>query len=233
MTFWTLVQAQWWDVRRNPMILMFTATIVGVAAVMSLMASAEAFEMVSGMMLVMSVYFVGYNLPSFTIAEEKEKRTLEALMLTPVRPLQIVAAKALLAVVLCLVAAGAILLIFGKAPANPGLLVLAYLLAMSWAISLGTLVGLVMPDLKSVGNVGTPFLLILLFATTLPWSLFQPTVWAVQTWLPTRPLVELIQAGYTGREVPVLQDVAVMAAYTGLLLWICARRLKQFTLGAR
>lgn len=42
--------------------------------------------------LIMSAYMVGMHIPLVWLSEERQNRTLEVLLLTPVRPMEIIAA---------------------------------------------------------------------------------------------------------------------------------------------
>jgi ABC-2 type transport system permease protein len=234
MRFRTLLQLQWWDARRNPLIILFSLTMVAMGGMLAMMAggSGDGGRDMLSMLLVMSTYFVGWNVPQVGLAEEKEKRTLEALLLTPVRPIEIVLSRAVLAIMMTAVTGIALMLIFRQMPAQPILLAGAFLLTMLFTIATGTFVGLLSPDMRSSSYFGTPFVLLLLFSTTLPWQIFMPSVWAVQAWLPTRPVAELLRAGVTGAAVPVVRDVLVMVVYTALVIWLCTRQMRRFG-GAR
>lgn len=222
-----LAVAQFQDMVRNPMLVVFWGINLAVGWMMTLVMPDEAFEFAAGMLLLMTTYFVGWNIPAHAMAEEKEKRVLEALFLTPVRPWHVVAVRAILAVAICLVFGAGMLLILGQMPAHFGLLLLGYLLVTLFTVAGGTLMGLVVKDMRSLGTMGTPVLLLLIFASTLPWEQFHPAIWEAQRFLPTRPAMELLQAGYLGKEVPVLQDGLVMLAYIGLLLLVCTRLIRR------
>jgi ABC-2 type transport system permease protein len=231
MRFWTLLQLQWWDARRNPMIMLFSLITVVMGGIMAMMMSGSGREMgvyTLGMMLIMSAYFVGYNVAQIGLVEDKEKRTLEALLLTPVRPIEIVLSRALLALVMTAATGLILVLIFRQIPARPAVLAGGFLLTMLFAIATGTLVGLISPDMKSTGYLGTPIVMALIFATTLPWKLFLPAVWEAQAWLPTRPAADLIEAGVSGAAVPLVRDVLLMAGYTALVIWLCTRQMRRF-----
>jgi ABC-2 type transport system permease protein len=230
MRFRTLLQLQWWDVRRNPLIIMFSLTTVAVGGMLAMMTGGDpdAGMQNLSMVLIMSTYFIGYNVAQLGLVEEKEKRTLEALLLTPVRPIEIVLSRALLSVLLTGATGVILVLIFRQMPARPGVLAGVFLLTMLFAIAIGTLIGLMSPDMKSTGYLGTPVVLLLMFATTLPWRLFVPAVWEVQAWLPTRPVAELLLAGVTGEPVPLVRDVVLMLGYTALVIWLCTRQMRRF-----
>lgn len=219
-----LAQAQLQDVVRNAVFAFFAGILPVMGLIMRWTMPESVQPILLTMLLLMAAYFVGWNLPSFTLAEEKEKRQLEALFLTPVRPWQVVLVKGALGVAATAAVGGLVLLIFGQMPARPLLWLFSYLLLALFTVAGGTLVGLLVRDMRTMAIGGTPVQLLLLFASTLPWALAEPGVWAAQAWMPTRPAVELLQAGLFGDEAPVLRHALVMLAYTGLL-WVASARL--------
>ncbi len=186
-----------------------------------------------GVLLVMPAYFVGWMTSSFTLAEAKEKRVLESLLITPLRSWEYVAVEAGLGSVLSLVAGGLVVLIVGRVPERIGLLLFGYLLLTLFSVAGGTLIGLLVPDTRTLGSAGTPVLLLLMFGTTMPWELFPPAVWDAQVFLPTRPAMELLRAGYLGVEAPILQNILVMVGYTALVAYFCIYRLRRLAFSPR
>jgi len=224
-----LAQAQMKDVVRNPMLLFFFACVPIMGAVMKAAMPASVRTLLSTTLFVMSAYFVGWNIPAFTLAEEKEKRQLEALFLTPVRPWQVVLVKGGLGIVGSLAFGLLMFPILGTVPQRPLLWLLSYTVLTPFTVGVGTLVGLLVKDTRTLGVGGTPVVLLLIFATTLPWALMQPGVWSVQAWLPTRPAVELIAAGITGEAVPVARNLLVMLGYVTLLWLLNARLIRRLS----
>ncbi|MBY6274717.1 ABC transporter permease [Symbiobacterium thermophilum] len=214
-----LAQAQLQDVIRNPLLVLFAALLPAMGIMMRLVMPESARPLLVVMLSVMAPYFVGWNVAGITLAEEKEKRRLEALFLTPVRPWQVVMVKGALALAGTLVMGAVMLAVGGKVPVRPGIWFLAYLLLTLFAVGAGTLLGLLFKDMRSMSIGGTPVQILLLFATTLPWALAGPVLWEVQAWLPTRPVVDLMQAGFFGEEVPVLRHALVMLGYVAAV-WL-------------
>lgn len=229
----SLAQAQMLDVTRNPLLVLFWGLVPILGFAMKAAMPEDAMPILSSTLFLMSAYFVGWNLPAQTMAEGKEKRVLEALLLTPVRPWQVVLVNAALGTVASLLLGVVMLLVLGQVPTRPMLWLAGYLLAVLFTVSGGTLTGLLFKDMRSLALGGTPIMLLLIFATVLPWQIMQPGFWAVQAWLPTRPLAELIQAGYLGDDVPVLQNVLVMLGYVAALWVANARLLRRMAVAGR
>jgi ABC-2 type transport system permease protein len=233
MNLRALVVAQLQDIARNPMLVVFWGILLAIGLVMKLMVPEDGFSILAGMLLLMAAYFVGWQVPAATLAEEKEKRLLEALFLTPIRPWQLVLVKFGLGVGLNLLFGIGMVLILGRMPSSPGLLLVGYLVVSLFTVAGGTLLGLLIKDMRSLGAGGTPILLALMFASTLPWEQFQPQVWAMQVYLPTRPAIELLRAGYLGEPLPIGRDLLVMLAYTGLVLLISTRLVRRLAFAPR
>jgi len=224
-----LARAQMQDMIRNPMLPFFFACVPIIGAVMQAAMPASVRTLLSTALFVMSAYFAGWTIPAFTLAEEKEKRQLESLFLTPVRPWQVVLVKGGFGLVGS-VALGLLMFpILGASPQRPLLWLASYTVLALFAVGIGTLVGLLVKDMRSLGVGGTPVVLVFIFATTLPWALMQPGVWTAMAWLPTRPAVELIAAGITGEAVPVVRNLLVMLAYVTLLLLLNARLIRRLS----
>jgi len=230
-----LTTALLWDFIRNPMILSPALIVPVMAWVMTAMVNGEpeGMAVAAPVLLVMPAYFLGWMTPAFSLAEAKEKRSLEAMLITPLRSWEYIGVQAGVSVVLSLAAGAVVTLIMGQPPASPVLFSLAYLLLTLFTVAGGLIMGLLLPDSRSLGSAGTPVMLALIFSTTLPWALFLPVVWEVQAFLPTRPAVELLMAGYAGQEAPILKDSLIMLAYTALLVYFCVRRLRRLAFAPR
>lgn len=224
-----LMIAQAQDMSRNPMLLTFWGLVPIMSWMMTKVMPQSAEPILINILLVMAAYFVGWNLPAHTLAEEKEKRVLEAIFLTPIRPWQVVLVKGGLGILATLLMGLVVILILGLAPAHPWLLFAGYTVLTLFTVAGGTLIGLLVKDMRTLGTAGTPILLLLIFATVLPWELVQPTFWAAQTYLPTRPVVELLRTAYLGGETPVLQHLLVMLGHTALLVVLCVRQVRRLS----
>lgn len=228
-----LAQAQLLDMVRNPVVTIFVAIIPVLGVTMKLAMPAGTHEILASLLFIMAPYFVSWSLTAQTLAEEKEKRQLEALFLTPVRPWQVVLVKSGLGTAVSLVFGLLIPLIMSRAPARPLLWFGAYLALTLFAVGFGTLMGLLFQDMRTLAVGGTPILLLVMFSSTMSWVMAKPGIWDVQVWLPTRPSVELLQAGYFGDGAPVLRHFLVMAGYIALLWLANARLVRRLSFAGR
>lgn len=233
MRVWTLVQAQVWELRRH-MLIVFAPVMVLFMCFIFVQAprgGGDLAGMFEALGLLLSAYMVGWQTPSIAIAEEKEKRTLEALALTPARPLEIILAKAAVAVVLAVLTAAGAAAVFREVPARPWLVLGAFALALVFTVAGGTLLGLILPDMKSVSTIGTFTILALMFSGFPVFALTTPGLWRAMAWLPTRPLFELMRAGWTGQGSDLLRHALVALAYTAGTLWLCVRVFRRQAAG--
>lgn len=131
-------------------------------------------------------------------------------------------------VLVSLLTAVASLAIYRQVPARPGVLLLAFVIALLFTMSMGITLGLIAPDQKTAELIGAPVMMFFLMPTIMPWKLLTPKIWDAQVCLPTRPLFELFEAGFAGGESPFLRNAAIMLPYILLMLWICTTRMRRW-----
>ena len=225
MRFISLARGEFWALKRNRRVVTFMLLMLGMAAVYALDAQDGATFL--PVVLTVSIYTGVWQMTVTSLVEEKERRTLEALLVTPARPLEIIGAKATVGILLAALLSAVILLLFRQPPRSPLVLLAGLGLAIGFATASGALIGIVARDLKTSSLYRTPVLALLVGATIVPW---QESGWAIaeiMRWLPTRPVQELLWGGWTGAPVPLTRNSAVMLFYTLLLLAVDARMLRQ------
>lgn len=226
MRLQTLVQAHLWEFRRNPMLLMSPLLMLFMSGLWRvMMPETDARELFSIMVLIMCAYMVGFQALAMAVAEEKEKRTLEALMLTPARPAEIFAAKVIVTTGISVVTALLCLAMWGLPP-RLGVVAFAFLLAQLFALAGGFLMGIVVRDVKQTG-MATPLWLLIFFTGFPPLANLYPKIWAAMAYLPSRPVLSMMTVGWTGAGQVAIRDVLVMLAYTVLLAWLAVRQLRK------
>ncbi|MFW6382324.1 MAG: ABC transporter permease [Bacillota bacterium] len=112
--------------------------------------------------LIFLVVMVGMYVPSMLIAEEKEKNTIEVLMLSPARPIEIFVGKGILTILSIILISLIIALMVGMSLVNLLIIIIATTLTSTFAIFVGMIVGLISPNQMSTGVVGLPVYLLLL-----------------------------------------------------------------------
>ncbi len=154
----------------------------------------------------------------------REKGVLRRLSTTPMRPQGIVVAHLVINLV-AVVAATAVALVVGAtafgvpAPRQPGIVALAFVLAVLSMLSLGTLVAARAPRAGTASAVGTLIYFPLLFLSGLwtPGPVMPDAVREVGQYTPLGAAAQAMTAGWFEDGVPTLQLV-VMAAWTVVVL---------------
>ena len=227
MRFAALFRVQLLEIRRNPIMGMMPTMIIVLTAVWALLADEGSRPFMISAALLMAPYMVGLQVPAQSLAEERDKRTLEALFLTPARPMEVIGSKLAATALIAVFAAGVSLAIFKTTPAHPAILGAGFGLAMLLNMSIGTAIGLLAPDQKSAGMLAAPFMMVQLFGTMMPWEEALPGFWAVSAYLPTRPMFELFQMGVAGVERPVLRNILVLLPYVLVPLAFAVRQIRR------
>ncbi len=112
--------------------------------------------------LIFLVVMVGMYVPSMLIAEEKEKNTIEVLMLSPARPVEIFVGKGLLTFITIIIISLIINIMVGLSFNIQLIIIIATALTSLFAIFVGMIVGMISPNQMSTGVVGLPIYLLLL-----------------------------------------------------------------------
>lgn len=185
-------------------------------------------------MILMSVMLGGLLIPSSSLIEEKQKRTLSALTSTPTSLLDVYLSKVLLGFILSALM-GVVILMMNNAFGNrPGLLVSVVSLGAVMASVIGIIIGSVVKDmdglmatLKSFGIVLFAPGILEMFPNVPGWiAKFFPTYYLME------PLLKISQNGARFNDVAV--DMAVLAAIVGVLMlvlvFIIERQKKQVVL---
>jgi len=106
------------------------------------------------------VVMVGMYVPSMIIAEEKEKKTLEVLILSPAKPVEVFIGKGLLTFLSMMAAFIVLLVISGNYFKHFDVLLSATVITSMFSILVGMMVGLLAQNQMSTGIVGLPLYLL-------------------------------------------------------------------------
>jgi len=115
-----------------------------------------------GFGLLFLVVMVGMYVPSMIIAEEKEKKTMGVLMLSPATPLEVFIGKGLLTFVSIIVITIILILVTGSQVVHLPVILVSTILASICSILIGMIVGLLAANQMATGVIGTPIYLLLL-----------------------------------------------------------------------
>ncbi len=117
--------------------------------------------------IVYAQVLVGLSLSSLGLAEEKEKKTLEALMVSPATFGEIILGKTLFSLVVTLLSAFLVLAVSGGFTGNMVLAWLWVVLGSVLFIEAGLIVGFYTQNQKSAGALDTPIMLVFMLAPAL------------------------------------------------------------------
>lgn len=179
------------------------------------------------MVVLMTVFLAGIFLPAASVIEEKERRTLSGLLVTPASVGEVFAAKGTVGGLVCFAMGMAILAMNRAFGSSPGLIVAVVALATVMAVAMGLMLGASVKDLttlfaftKSGGIVLFAPAIIYLFPAIPQWiGRIFPTYYALQ------PIVDIAQKGAGWVEVRF--DVAILAAIDVALLVLLAVVLER------
>ena len=179
------------------------------------------------LIVLITVFFSGIFLPSTSLINEKAKKTLEALVVTPTTVGEVFLAKGLLGIILSLFM-GIVILILNRAfGAEPALLVLLLTLAAIMAAEIGLILGALMRDITSlftVWKLGG----ILLFAPAFIYLFPQIPQWIGRifpTYYLIQPIVEISQRG--GGWPDIATSVFILIALDLILIGVLLFTLKR------
>ena len=149
------------------------------------------------LLVLMAVFLGGLMLPSTSIIDEKQKKTLGALVITPTTIGDVFVAKGLVGVVLSLFMGIAILVLNQAFGTQPLLLVLVLLLGAVMAVEFGLLAGALIKDVTTLFAIWK-FGGILLFGPAIVYMFPQIPEWVGRifpTYYVIQPIVEISQRG--------------------------------------
>ena len=179
------------------------------------------------LIVLITVFIGGIFLPSTSVINEKAKKTLEALVVTPTTVGEVFLAKGLLGIIFSLFM-GIVILILNQAfGAEPALLVLLLALAAIMAAEIGLILGALLRDITSlftVWKLGG----ILLFAPAFIYLFPQIPQWIGKifpTYYFIQPIVEISQRG--GGWADIATNVFILIALDLILVGVLIFTLKR------
>jgi ABC-2 type transport system permease protein len=185
------------------------------------------FDRLLPLLVLMAVLMGGMLVPASALVEEKQRRTLRALTITPVSLGEVLVSKALLGIVLSMTVALLILLLNRVWSSQPVLLLFVLLLSALLAATFGLLLGTLVKDVTSL--LGTiKGLVLILYAPGIVPLFPQIPQWVAKlspTYYMFNPIMKIAQedAGWAQVQVEVLILVGLILL-TGAVLIMLARR---------
>jgi ABC-2 type transport system permease protein len=180
-------------------------------------------------LLLTGLAMTGAYVVPILLVEEKEKHTLEALLLSPAGPVDVMVAKALTGLIYCLLIAGVLLTLNQGWTATWPVTVLGLVLGALFTVSVGLLLGGLVQTTAQL-NTWATVVIVLLF---LPGSGRLPglpdSMGAVRLLVPTNYMTRLVQMGLAGDASPsaVWRDAALLAGSVVLVFSAAVRTLRR------
>jgi len=181
--------------------------------------------------VLMTVFLGGLFVPAISVVNEKEKKTLEALVVTPTTIGDILVAKGLLGVILSLVMGVVILMLNQAFGAEPALLMLVLVLGAIMAAEIGLLLGVLVNKTTSLFAV-VKFGGLLLYAPAFVYLFPQIPEWIGRifpTYYAIQPIVEISLRG--GGWPDIAMNVFILAGLDLVLIvaiMLALKRTKQY-----
>ncbi len=187
-------------------------------------------EIYAPVAIVLGLATVALSLLPATLGGDREKGILRRLSTTPAHPRTLVAAHLVVQLVVVTVASIAAILIgmlfFGLAfPESPGWFLVSYALGALCLLSIGLLIGAVVPTAASGQAIGMLFYFPLLFfaGVYIPIEIMPEGVRTLSGYTPSGAAAQALSASWAG-EVPQTSNLLVMAAFVAvvgsLTIWI-------------
>ncbi len=155
-------------------------------------------NLMSVMLLILSIVGIGVFVVPSLLVEEKEKQTLKFLLVSPAGPVEVVAGKALVGMVVCLVVVGSMMILNKGWTGNWPVTLMALLLGSLFSILVGLAMGGFFKTIAQVNTWSSILLIVLLlptWATVMP--LPEPFEMIVRL-VPSYYLVDLLNQSMAG-----------------------------------
>jgi len=183
------------------------------------------------LLVLMAVFLGGLFLPATSVINEKEKKTLEALVITPTSIGDVFVAKGLLGIILSLFMGMVILILNQAFGTEPALLILVLALGAIMAAELGLLCGALIKDITTlfaIWKMGG----ILLFGPAIIYMFPQIPQWIGRlfpTYYVLQPIIAISQGGSGWSDIAT--NVFILVGLDLILVGVVVftlRRTKQF-----
>ena len=163
--------------------------------------------------ILISITLIGIGLAPHLMVEEKQTRTLDALLVSPARSSHLVIAKALTGLSYCLIVATVVLLVNANLVLHWGLAVAAVILGSLFTVSVGLLLGSLVgakPVLPIWSMMALTVLMLPLFLAIMK-DLLPTAATTIMAWIPTVTLSRVLRGSFS-------RDLASMAFGLELLV---------------
>jgi len=222
--FRAMVNKEWKDAVRNPQILLNA----GVPILISLLFNQKDNDPNDltplAIPILVAISITGAFVQAAMIAEEKEKNTLRALMLSPASKLEVLAGKSATTTLFAVIVIAACILLSGMPDVNMALLAVLSILLLLIFMALGTVIGLIARTASESSIVGLPILLLFVFGPIFVPNLDMPGLMNVIHVLPSHQymlaVTELAQGGGLKPVQGSLLNLLVWMAISGAMCFL-------------
>lgn len=150
-------------------------------------------DMMFPIWVVYGIAMVGIMLPGMAVAEEKEKKTLDSLLVSPATPHEIIASKVIYTLLMICVVTILVILPYGNVVTNYWTLALASILCAIFFIQIGLIISLFTENQVSANAFMTPVMLIAVLSPILM-AIFPAVIRKVLEYLPSLLLLKVLGA---------------------------------------
>jgi ABC-2 type transport system permease protein len=181
--------------------------------------------------ILIAVILIGLGVAPHLLLEEKQTRTMEALLVSPARSSHLVIAKALAGLFYCLLAAIVVLALNANLVLHWGLAIAAVILSCLFAVSVGLLLGSLVGARQVLpvwSMVALTVLLLPLFLAIMK-DLLPPAAGLIFDWIPTVTLARVLRGSFSKdlASMAFSLELLVVAACTAVVMagvaWIVRR----------
>ena len=168
-------------------------------------------------MVIMVILLVGGFVVSHLMIEEKQTKTIDALLVSPASIMDVVLGKALAGLFYCLAAVAVAIAFSWTLVTHWGLVVLVLLVASVVSVAVGLLMGVLFDNAQQMGLwIGLPFFLLLIPTLIVDMGLTLPRwIELIASWLPTTVLVSVLRLSFSGGAT-VMQALPQLAVTLGI-----------------
>jgi len=166
------------------------------------------------MCLSMNLTLVSSYMMGMLISEEKEKNTLRSLILSGVAPMEFLAGKMLITLLITTISNIAMYLIIGLELQYLGIYVILTTLVVLSMIEIGAIIGMIAPNQMSTGVIGMPILIIFFMIPV--FAMLNETMKKIAEFLPNYVLKLMLDRVMKGETIGTesIGNIAI------LLIWI-------------
>jgi ABC-2 type transport system permease protein len=181
---------------------------------------------------ILAISTIGIALVPLLMVEEKESHTLDALLVSPARLFQVIAGKALVGLVYCMLAAAVVIFFNRHRIVHWDIVLLTSILAGVFVVAVGVLVGVLSDNPTSAAFWVGPLLILILvplFAQLFITDSWSPLLRTLLSWMPSSILLDMYRYSFASA-YPVARlwsGMAVLASLTGGIFLLAGWRMQR------